>query len=479
MTVATPRAPGISTRLAYGLGGVAFGVKDSGFSFFLLIFYSQVIGLDARLVGLALTIALVADAISDPVVGYWSDVFRSRWGRRHVFMYASAIPVTVSYFLLWRPPGSWNQTELFWYLLTLAVLTRTFITFFETPSAALAPELSRDYDQRSVLMSYRTFFGWAGGNAMTVIMFFFLFPAFATGAIPQGQLNPAAYVAYAGISAALIFLSIMTSSLGTHSWVSRLVHPEPRRLTLVTVFRDMFETLANRSFVALFIAAIFAFVASGLVSALSVYFSTYFWAFSSVQIGEITLAVFVSALLGAAIAPLIAQRLNKKRAAIVIGGVALIVSPLAVALRLFGVLSDGGDPATFWSVLVIGQISVALTVAFQALMASMIADLVEQSELKTGRRSEGVFFAANTFVQKMVSGVGVMAAALILALARFPANATPSAVPDEVLQRLGWYYIPALVLLQLGMLSAIAFYSLDRRTHEKNLQRLGSASPKA
>ncbi len=442
-----------------------------------MLFYSQVIGLDARLVGLALTVALVADAISDPIVGYWSDVFRSRWGRRHVFMYASAIPVTVSYFLLWSPPVGWGPTALFWYVLALTVLTRTFITFFETPSAALAPELSRDYDQRSTLMSYRTFFGWAGGNAMTVLMFFFLFPAFTTTTIPQGQLNPAAYIVYAKIAAGLMFLSIMCSSLGTHSWVARLVHPPPRRLTISTVFREMFETLANRSFIALFIAAIFAFVAAGLIGALSVYFSTYFWAFSSVQIGEITLAVFVSALLGAVAASYATRWLDKKRGAIVIGVAALIVSPLAVVLRLLGVLSNGQDPTTFWSVLILGQASVALTVAFQALMASMIADLVEQSELKTGRRSEGVFFAANTFIQKMVSGVGVMAAALILTLAHFPANATPSAVSEDVLQRLGWYYVPTLILLQIGMLAAIALYSLNRRTHEENLRKLAEGTP--
>ncbi len=76
-----------STRVFYGLGSLAFGVKDNGFSYFLLIFYSQVIGLDARLVGLALTISLLVDAFFDPILGYWSDNLRSKWGRRHPFMY--------------------------------------------------------------------------------------------------------------------------------------------------------------------------------------------------------------------------------------------------------------------------------------------------------------------------------------------------------------------------------------------------------
>jgi GPH family glycoside/pentoside/hexuronide:cation symporter len=74
-----------STRIAYGFGSVAYGVKDAGFGYFLLLFYGTVVGVEPGLVGLAIFIALVVDAISDPVVGYLSDNWRSRWGRRHPF----------------------------------------------------------------------------------------------------------------------------------------------------------------------------------------------------------------------------------------------------------------------------------------------------------------------------------------------------------------------------------------------------------
>lgn len=87
----------LATKLAYGIGAVAYGVKDNGFGFFLLMFYSQVIGLDAGMVGLAIMIALILDAISDPIVGYWSDNLHSKWGRRHPFIYASAVPVALTY----------------------------------------------------------------------------------------------------------------------------------------------------------------------------------------------------------------------------------------------------------------------------------------------------------------------------------------------------------------------------------------------
>lgn len=421
---------------------------------------------------MALTIALAVDAVADPVIGYWSDNFRSRLGRRHVFMYASAIPVAVSYVLLWSPPRGWDGSAMFWYLLVLAVATRVCISFFEVPSAAQAPELTQDYDQRSSLMSYRSFFGWAGGNLTTVLMFFFLFPAFATAAIPQGQFNREAYAVYGIGAAGLMLVAIFVSAFGTQSYASVLQKPPERRLTLPLILREIVETLANRSFLALFLATIFGFVAAGLANSLSVYFSTYFWGFTAQQIGGITLAVFLSALAGAMAAPLATRLWGKKRGAMVVGAIGLVISPLAVLLHLVGVLSNGRDPGTFWTVFALGQLDVALVVCFQALTASMIADLVEQSELKTGRRSEGVFFAANTFIQKMVSGIGVMGAALVLTLAHFPANATPAAVTDDVLQRLGWHYIPAMVLLRLAMLASLTLYSLSRTNHEDNVRKL-------
>ena len=92
VNASNPHKLPLRLKTAYGFGSVAFGVKNNGFDYFLLLFYSQVVGLDAHLVGIAITTALVFDALSDPVVGYWSDNLRSRWGRRHPFMYAALFP---------------------------------------------------------------------------------------------------------------------------------------------------------------------------------------------------------------------------------------------------------------------------------------------------------------------------------------------------------------------------------------------------
>ena len=140
------------TKFFYGFGSLAYGIKDNAFNYFLLFVYVQVFGLAPNLAGLAILLMLVIDAISDPLIGYFSDKTQSKWGRRHPWMYASAIPVAVSFFLIWDPPENMTQMELFWFLLIVGAFIRTAITIYEIPSNALGPELSKDYVERSSLL---------------------------------------------------------------------------------------------------------------------------------------------------------------------------------------------------------------------------------------------------------------------------------------------------------------------------------------
>ncbi|MGL4541206.1 MAG: MFS transporter, partial [Polymorphobacter sp.] len=299
-TAAVPIAPpSRAMRLSYGFGAVASGVKDNGFSYFLLLFYSQVIGVDARLVGLAITIGLITDALVDPTVGYWSDNLHSRWGRRHPLMYASAIPVAALYFMLWNPPVGWSDMELFWYLIGLGTLIRIAFSFYEIPSTALAPELTDDYDARSTLISLRVFFGWVGGILIAVLMFGAIFPTFVTAAIPNGQFNRDAYRLYGMIASGAIFVAIMVAALGTHRRIPFLKGAPPaRRKTLRIVFAEIFETLSNRSFYALFAVSAFGLIASGVAASLSFYINIYFWGFTSAQIALLTSSLLLSAVIG-------------------------------------------------------------------------------------------------------------------------------------------------------------------------------------
>lgn len=469
------RPVSIGRKVAYGFGSVAFGVKSNGFDYFFLIFYSQVMGVSAYLVSLALMIALIVDALSDPLIGYLSDNTRSRWGRRHPFMYAAAIPASVAYYFVWNPPAGLQGDALFPYIVTLAILVRTLITIYEIPSSSLVAEMSDDYDERTSMLSYRYFFGWTGGTLMGAFATIFILVPTAT--ISNGMFNVEGHGQVGAIAATVIFLAIMISALGTHKMIPDLKPPPPaRQMSVGLIYREVFETLASRSFLALFLAALFGAVASGVSTTLSFYFSTFFWGFTTEQIGLISLSVVISALMAFFISPTISKRLGKKRGAITIGLMAFTVAPAPIFLRLLGLMPENGDPALFPLVLSIIVVDVALIIAYQTLSASMIADLVEEAEIKTQRRNEGVFFASVTFVRKVTQGIGAAVAGVLLTISQFPVGATPDQVPESVLTTFGWLYVPVIFGLWMIMIACLSLYSVDRKKHEANLETLAQRS---
>ncbi|HSM53610.1 MAG TPA: MFS transporter, partial [Erythrobacter sp.] len=207
-------------------------------------------------------------------------------------------------------------------------------------------------------------------------------------------------------------------------------------------------------------------------AALAFLMLNYFWEFSEFQIFIWTCTVFFSALLGALIAPWATRRLGKKKATITLGLLAFSIQPLPVLLRLVDMMPENGDPLLFPLVLGINVIDLALIIAMQAVSFSMIADLVESSQLRTGRRSEGVYYAATTFTRKTTQGLGVLAAGVILSIIAFPEGAAPGTVPADTLWWLGALYAPSLLVLWLGALYCVSRYKIDKAEHEENLRRL-------
>jgi len=464
-------APTLSTKLFYGFGSVAFGVKDQGFAFLLLLYYNQVLGLPEKWVGLGIMVTLIVDSFADVAIGHFSDNLHTRWGRRHPLMYLSAIPVAVSYYLLWSPPDGLSHPELFAYFVVVSVVIRIFISVYEVPSASLVPELTSHYDERTSLLGFRFFFGWWGGLAMAVLAFqVFLQPS---AAHPVGVLNPEGYRAY-GIAASLIMAgAIVISALGTHSYIPHLRKPPPKQpFDARRSLAEMRATLANRSFLALFGAMVFASMAAGLNAALNIYFNTFFWELSSDQMSLLVGVSFFAAAFALAIAPRLSQRLGKKRAAVSIASAALVLGPLPIVLRLAGWFPANHTQALMPALLATNLVVLTLLITSSIVSSSMIADVVEDSEVTTGRRSEGTFFAASSFVQKSVSGIGIFTSTLLLGVIGFPDGAKPGEVSADVVRNLGVAYVPLLVVLFAVSIGFLAAYPISREKHEENLRRL-------
>ena len=466
----TPGQVDFSTKLYYGFGAVANGATANGFNYLLLFYYSQVIGLRADLVSLGILIALIVDAVSDPLVGYISDNFESRLGRRHPFMYGAGVPVAAAYFFLWSPPEL-PETQLFFYFVGMSVLIRTLITFYEIPATALVAELTEDYDKRTELMSFRYFFAWWGGLTMAVLNYLVFLPE------EKGGLEYIAGWQNYGLTASIIiFISIFVSAAGTHKHIPNLKKPPPKTsFSMQKTLSELKETLANRSFFALFISALFMAVASGVSTSLSIYFSRHFWELTSSQIGYMNLPYFLSALVALWVAPWISKQLGKKRGGMLTLGISFAMAPMPYILRLLGWFPENGTDTLFWTLVVFNALEVMLIIVAASLVAAMIADVVEDSEVKTGRRSEGIFFAANSFAQKAVNGLGVVVAGQILAIIQFPTQAKPGEVPTETITDLAVYYIPVILMFYIVALSILSLYRINREGHEANLRTLSSA----
>jgi len=469
-----------TNKLLYGFGSVAFGIKDNGFSYLLLIFYNQVVGLPATTVAMALLIALLFDAAIDPFIGQVSDHLHTRWGRRHPLMYAAAIPAAISYLALWHPPA-WDHQSLFIYLVVAAIVIRGFMSLYEVPSLALAAELSSGYDERSDLLSYRLFFGWVGGLTLNLIAFtiFSTLDRPATTLLPArpGQLDPSGYALYGLIAACAIVVTILVSTYGTHSLIPRLMAPPAKRsLTLRQTFAEMGETLGNRSFIFLMMSSVCTAMATGLAASLSNYFNTFFWQFRAGQIMYIPLGYYISATVALMAGPRLSRRFGKRPTAMtcLLLAVTFFVTP--ILLRLAGLMPANHTQALFSTIWFTSSTATTFTIIAATMGSSMIADVADAASLKTGRRSEGLFFAAWAFIQKSVSGLGILGAGLLIDFVGLKARMNPSLVSADVIHTFASVYAPVIIGLYMGSVLLLRGYAITRTSHEETISRLRSKS---
>ncbi len=464
------RKASLTTKIFYGSGATPFGIKDAGFNYFILIYYNQVLGLDPFLAGLALAVAVLVDALSDIAVGFLSDNWISRLGRRHPFMYAAVLPIAVSFFYLWNPPDviTGTQTALFAYLALMAVVVRSCLTFFEVPNAAMGPELTKHYDDRTGLMAFRYVFGWVGGLSITVLTYMVFLPS--DGA---GQLGPTGYQLLGMVGSGAMLFMMLFSSLGTHRHIRNFHVPKvSSQFRLIAVTKAITAMFGNRSFIAVFVSALFFGAAAGVSQAMSIYIGTFFWTLSSVEIGYIPMLGLIAVPISFLMAPRLAARWGKKEAAMRCFLFAILFLPIAFVAQLTGVF-PARDSALYLPLLMSHYlIETTAIISMQMVFASMNADVVEDRSAETlGRRDEGLIFAARNFAKKAVSGLGVLLAGAILWAASFPDQATPGQVEQSSLTALILLYLPVILGLYLASWYALRGYDIDRAKHLANLEK--------
>jgi GPH family glycoside/pentoside/hexuronide:cation symporter len=452
---------------AYGSASIAYGIKDNAFSYLLLLFANQVLGVPGYLASLALAIAMVWDAASDLLLGHWSDKTSSRLGRRHPFMYAALLVLPPAFYALFNPLPGVNAENGFWYVLALALIIRTGTTLFEVPSTALLPDLEQDYDRRNKWLALRHTFAWYGGNGIHTVNFFFWVGAY-------GVTVSTGYAIYGTVGALLIAAAIVASSLGTQRAAAALPRPTDtfRFGEITREIRQIFQSVRNRHFAALFFYGLTVGVAGGLGTALYLYNTTYFFGFTGPQIATTGVFVLISPLVAYWAAPFFGYRFGKPRTAICALLMRLVLYPIPYVLLLNGYwppLGSWESLAIYTGFIVVEVIGL---VVGGVLLDSMMADVVEDSEIATSRRSEGLFFAARAFAYKAVSAGGIISAGTIVSLVGLDGVTSLAQVTHEIRVDIALYFLPLYLGLCLLALAIVSRYGIDRAGHAENLSAL-------
>jgi len=468
------------TLFLHSAGSGVVGIKNVIFGTWVLLYYNQVLGLEPYLASIALGISLFFDAISDPLVGVWSDRFKSKLGRRHPFIYASIFPLAFCIWLLFVPPSSYDQTYLFLKLLTLTVCIRLAITFFETPRAALGPELTKDYDRRNTLNAMGLFFGYGGAILIGFVMLEFFLPETSEYMGSRAYLNPEGYEKLAYFAGFVTLVLGLIAASSTHKHIEDLhVVPENSNVDLKQVFSEVIETLSNKSWLMIFFGGCLYALFLGLNTGVGNYISIYFWEWTPSDISIFPLAGGVSAIIGAIIAVVISQGREKKNIALFALTATVFISYIPFTLRLIDPLFEAqtfpsnGSNALWWIMISHQCITDILSVMGWVILISMVFDVVEDSQKKTGRRDEGLFLAGPGLFQKVFSGLGVFILGFVLQFLGFSNTEATIQEMKEPVDNLVLFICVVGPILNIGGLTFIYFYTITRDEYESAVKDLG------
>jgi Na+/melibiose symporter-like transporter len=466
-----PPPAGLGVRLGYGVGALAFGIGGMTLSAAVLqLYFNQVIGLPAVWVGTALMISILADAAIDPLVGRWSDNLRSPLGRRHTLMYASAVPAALGFFLMWHAPAGLKPVGLFAFMVGMLLFVRIASSFFEIPSLALAPELAPDYDERTRLLAWRFLFLVVGQALVSAALYQVFLRQDATN--PLGVLNRQRYADFGVFAALVILASILISTIATHSRIRYLHVPAAGRTTLGETFQELRRTLSHRGLAILMATNLLINVAGGVTAGLSVYLYIHFWGLTPQSISVILTLGPLSSFLSLWAAPRLSQRYGKRETVLGFYGAWLITAIIPMSARLLGLVPANGSPIVLAILILDFFLGVGFAVGCHIVLNSMLSDASEDVAVKTGKRSEGVLFAAYGLVGKAGGGVGAFVAGLLITLVHFPENARPGTVAPSITRELVLINVPVLLFFNLLGLVCISFYQLSRDHHQHNLIEL-------
>jgi glycoside/pentoside/hexuronide:cation symporter, GPH family len=449
------------TKLAYGAGDMGAAITAMILLSYLSPFLTDVAHLKPGLAGWSQLVGKIWDAVNDPIVGVLSDrgtIFgekiRRRWGRRYPWMLAGAIPFGLFFFLQWLVPfEAENQWGLFFFYTLISILFNTFFTVVNLPYTALTAELTSDYDERTSLNTFRFMFS-IGGSILSLLI---------ARAVFMLSIPPAQQYSWMGfLCAALGSLPIFWTVYGTRRHVQR--QPELLQEESLPFLTQMRLVFANRPF--LYVVGIYlcSWLALQLTAAIVPYFVVNWMQMKPEQSPLVMLAVQGTAFAMLPVWGWASQKFGKK-AAYFMGASLWIVAQSGLFL-----LQPGQELVMYLMAILAGAgVSTAYLIPW-----SMLPDVIELDELRTGQRREGIFYSFMVFLQKICLGIAVAMVLQSLEWAgyRAPIDGVAQTQLPAVLMAIRWSIGPIPTICLFGGLLRAYLYPITKERHQQTLLAL-------
>jgi glycoside/pentoside/hexuronide:cation symporter, GPH family len=438
----------LRTKLLFSTGDLSTSIPLAILMFFQLYFLTDVAGLRPDYAGWAIGASRLWDAVNDPLFGLISDRLRTRWGRRRVLLLFGAVPLGVFFMLMWIVPALSQFWLAVYYAMTF-ILFDTAFTIVHVGYNSLTPELTSDYDERSSLNGFRMVFSISGTLGAIIL------------ATLLGWTITDARTLYLILGVGLGIVSIIPPLV-----VFSITREKPAdELPLPLPFGEALkQTLSNQPFRMVMGLYLLSWTTASIIAAVLLYFANYYLRIPD-QANYFVLVAQGSAILFIPVIVKISQRLDKRRA-FMIGSITWVF----VLLGISAIRADQVGLAYVLAALAGFGIATAYVVPW-----SMVPDVVEYDEIRTGQRREGSYYAFASFFQKLATGLALWGMGQALALTGYltPALSGPLPVqPESAISAIRIFTgpIPA-VLLFLAVLFAWK-YPITRESHKATLQEL-------
>lgn len=444
-------------KAGYGVAEVGTASAEVMLQIYLLAFYTSTVGLAPALAGYALGLAVLWDAVTDPVMGGISDRTRTRWGRRRPYLIGGSVVLAGAFAALFWPPALATQGGKFAYLLGCYILVNTGMTLVSVPHSALGGEMSFDRHERTEI------FGWR---------FLFRNLGFLLGAVLPGVL----FTQLGGEDAARLSRQwaglVVAAAVLLAAWVTwravRSVDPpipavpggRTRRAFLADLrgfFRGVAGVATNRVFAPLLLAYVIAQIGRTINASLGLYFYTERLGLTEAQFSAQVLGVFILVIL-LSIGPwvVLSRRYGKKYPAF--WGVMFLGAITCVSYPLM-------PPGQLWPPIVFASILGGATIGSVILFESLVADIVDYDELRSGQHREGLYFGCWTMSTKICRAIGLATTGALLGAIGFEPGAGPQ--DEAVLWRLALAFGPGVGLCFLAAGLVFLWMPLDGPTHAR------------